>query len=158
MKGLIVYASKTKTTEKCSKILSEELDFKMVNIKDKKPDISNYDVIVIGSYIRMGMIDRQIKKFIIENKEKLLKKKCALYLCCGVQENMDKYFWTNYPQEILECAILKECFGCSLDVNKLKGIEKFVVKMMSKKNDTLKEKCINEKSIIKFVKTIKEIK
>ena len=43
MKGLIIYASKTKTTEKCSKILSEELDFKMVNIREKKPDISNYD-------------------------------------------------------------------------------------------------------------------
>ena len=158
MKGLIIYASKTKTTEKCSKILSEELDFKTVNIREKKPDISNYDVIVIGSYIRMGMVDRLIKKFIIDNKEELLKKKCALYICCGVQENMDKYFWTNYPQEVLENAILREGFGCSLDIKKLKGIEKFVVKMMSKKNDTLKEKCINEKSIEKFVKTIKELK
>ena len=38
-------------------------------------DINRYDLIVIGNSIRIGMIDKKIKKFLISNMETLKSKK-----------------------------------------------------------------------------------
>ncbi len=38
-------------------------------------DINRYDLIVIGTPIRIGMIDKKIKKFLISNMETLKSKK-----------------------------------------------------------------------------------
>ena len=65
MKTLIIYASKTGTTEKCAKEINRQLkDSKIVNILNQNEDINKYDLIVIGTPIRMGMIDKKIKKFL----------------------------------------------------------------------------------------------
>ena len=69
MKTLIIYASKTGTTQKCAKRIKEQLkDATVVNIDNQKEDISQYDLIVIGSPIRIGMMDNRIKKFLINNR------------------------------------------------------------------------------------------
>ena len=65
MQTLIIYASKTGTTAKCANQINRELkDSKMLNILNYNEDISKYDLIIIGSPIRMGLIDKKIKKFL----------------------------------------------------------------------------------------------
>ena len=76
MKTLIIYASKTGTTEKCAKEINRQLkDSKIVNILNQNEDINEYDLIIIGTPIRMGMIDKKIRKFLISNIEDLKTKK-----------------------------------------------------------------------------------
>jgi menaquinone-dependent protoporphyrinogen oxidase len=64
VKTLIIYASKTGTTEKCAKDIEKQLENSTaVNISTKNEDIIKYDLIIIGTPIRMGIIDKKIKKF-----------------------------------------------------------------------------------------------
>ena len=57
LKILIIYASKTGTTEKCAKNLGTKMEnAKVINIYNQTENIDNYDLIVIGSPIRMGII------------------------------------------------------------------------------------------------------
>ena len=89
MKTLIIYASKTGTTEKCAKEINRQLkDSKIVNILNQDEDINEYDLIIVGTPIRMGMIDKKIRKFLISNIENLKSKKVAYFICCGFNENM----------------------------------------------------------------------
>ena len=68
MRVLIAYSSKHGTTAKCARILAEKLGSAEVDIKDincesvDSPD--NYDVVVLGSSVRMGTISKNIKKYI----------------------------------------------------------------------------------------------
>lgn len=155
MKGLIVYQSKTSSTKKCADILKKELNFDIKNIKEKDIDINKYDLIIIGSYIRMGMIDKNIKKFVNSNSERLLTKKCAYYLCCGNENNKEQYFSMNYPQSLMEKALVKETFGSQMDIDNLKGLDKFIVKAISKNPDNKMKNELNMDNIKKFISKIK---
>ena len=74
LKTLIIYASKTGTTEKCAKEINKQLkDSTMVNILNQKDEaIENYDLIVVGTPIRIGMIDKEIK-ILSENIDRFIK-------------------------------------------------------------------------------------
>lgn len=93
MKKLIVYTSKTGTTEKCIKNISEKLkDITIVNLDKRDIDIDEYDLIIIGTSIRMGMINKKVKKFINKNFHILMNKNVAYFICCGFNENWKQYY------------------------------------------------------------------
>lgn len=155
MKTLIIYASKTGTTQKCAKRIKEQLkDATVVNIDNQKEDISQYDLIVIGSPIRIGMMDNRIKKFLKNNKEILKGKKTAYFICCGFHENWKKYYEENIPKDLLESAITYVSFGGELDLQKQKGFDKWIVKMVSKNIEESKKIEILEENIEKFIQEL----
>ena len=152
MKTLIIYASKTGTTEKCAKDIEKQLENSTaVNISTKNEDIIKYDLIIIGTPIRMGIIDKKIKKFLSTNKEILKSKNTAYFICCGFNENWKKYYTQNIPNELLDKAIIYTTFGGELDMQKQKGIDKFIVKMVSKTVDENKKIEILNKNINKLI-------
>lgn len=155
MKTSIIYASKTETTKKCANILKEKLnDVDIANIKSLNIDINNYDLIIIGTPIRMGLIDKNIKKFLINNLDILKTKKTAYFICCGFKENYLKYFEQNFPQELLDSALIYDTFGGELNLEKQKGFDKFIVKMVSKNNPRKEDIKILTKNIDNFVKKL----
>lgn len=146
MKTLILYATKTGATKKCATLLSSYLEkADMLDINEiKSVDITHYDQMIIGSYVRIGMVDKKIKKFIIQNKE-ILKEKCtSIFLCCGFDENMKQYFHDNIPSDLLEKLITYDSFGGELDLIKQKGIDKLIVKMVMKANPSREVKLLND--------------
>lgn len=152
MKILIIYASKTGTTEKCTNLLKEKLnDVDISNIKSLNADINNYDLIIIGTPIRLGLIDKNIKKFLINNLDVLKSKKTAYFICCGFKENYLKYFEQNFPRELLDNALIYDTFGGELNLEKQKGFDKFIVKMVSKSNSQKGEIKILTKNIDNFI-------
>ena len=155
MKTLIIYASKTGTTEECAKTINRHLkDSKMVNILKQNEDLNKYDLIVIGTPIRMGTIDKKIKKFLSINIEILKSKKVAYFICCGFNENWKNYYEQNIPKDLLDSAIIYDTFGGVMDIQKQKGFDKFITKIVSKNIDKNKEIKILYENIDRFIKAL----
>ena len=142
MKTLIVYVSKTGTTEKCAGILGQSLkDVTIINLTAiQNEDINKYDLIIIGSPIRMGMIHKKVKEFINKNAEILKNKKVAYFICCGFAENYKQYFEQNISKELLE---------------KQKGFDKLIVKIVSKNIEQDREIKILNENIDRFIEKVK---
>lgn len=158
MKILIIYARKTGTTEECAKKINRQVkDSKIVNILKQNEDINKYDLIVIGTPIRMGMIDKKIKRFLNSNIETLKSKKVAYFICCGFNENWKNYYEQNIPKDLLDSAIIYDTFGGIMDMHKQKGFDKFITKIVSKRIDKNKEIKILYENIDRFIKVLKEV-
>lgn len=155
MRTLIIYASKTGTTEKCAKEINRNLkDSKMVNILNQDEDINKYDLIIVGTPIRIGMIDKRIKKFLISNIQTLKSKKVAYFICCGFNENWKSYYEQNIPKDLLDSAITYDTFGGEIDIQKQKGFDKLITNIVSKNIDKNKEIKILSENIDKFIKVL----
>lgn len=121
-------------------------------------DINKYDLIIIGSPIRMGMIDKRVKDFISKNFNLLKNKKVAYFICCGFNENWKQYYEQNFPKELIDNAITYDTFGGEMNLEKQKGFDKFIVKMVNKNMPQDKEVKILNENINRFIEKVKEIK
>ena len=112
MKTLIIYASKTGTTESCAKKLALQLrNAELFDLQSGDPDISE-----------------AAKKYIKKNLELLKSKKLAFYVCSADTERSGEYFKANIPAELLTKAICSDSFGGEMDISKQKGLSKLIVK------------------------------
>ena len=84
MKKLIVYSSKTGTTEKCAGILGQNLiDATIINLATiQNEDINKYDLIIIGSPIKWYAILFVVDLMKIGNNimSKIFQKNCLIML------------------------------------------------------------------------------
>ncbi len=133
MKILIAYAGKSGTTEKCAKLLGEQLPGSVLaDLNLQTPDISGFDTVVVGGSIRMGQLHSKAKSFVEQNLQTLKSKKAAYFICCIFAENAEKLFADNFPKELLDCAVGYECFGGELNLEKLRGLDQFIARMVMK--------------------------
>ena len=134
MKILILYASKNGVTKQCAKMLADILNKRhqvtLCSAKEEKlPSPAGFDVAAIGSSVRMGGINKKIKKYLKENAEGLSKINTAVFLCCGNAESFEEYCALSIPKK-LEVRLGKHYFGGELKPEKLKGLDKLIVKMV----------------------------
>lgn len=141
MKSLILFGSKYGTTEDSANKLKDYLkgDVEIINIKQAKNiSLNNYERVIIGSSIYAGMINKDIKSFIENNKAELVNKKLGLFTCCMSDgEKVVEQFNQNVPKEILEVAKVKENFGGEFKFSKMNFFEKTIIKMIYKKDKSL---------------------
>jgi len=157
MKILIAYAGETGTTEKCARLLGKKLgNTTTIDLKKENANVSDYDLIIIGSSIRMGVFHDKARKFIKKNKDYLKIKDAAYFICCCTKD-YQKYFDTNIPKELLNSAITYDSFGGEMDISKQRGLNKFIVKMIASADKTEKITSIIPENIDKFVEKIKEV-
>ena len=94
-KALIVYGTRYGATEMTSNEIAdvfrqEGLDTTVVNLKnDKVKDISDYDLVVVGSGIKIKKWTKEPEKFLDKFKNELSNKKTALFICCGAKYPLD---------------------------------------------------------------------
>jgi menaquinone-dependent protoporphyrinogen IX oxidase len=155
----IIYATAHGSTGKAAEILKKHLpDADIFNINTDAFDLSEYDTVVIGSYVRMGVFDKTVRKFVLKYYPHLMKIRTGLFMCSMMPENENKYWKNNYPPQLVAKSVTGH-FGCEFDVKKLRGFEKRVGKAVSRQND---EKGvyptyeINEKAIIAFAEELKQ--
>lgn len=133
MKILILYATHGGVTKTCAEMLTEQLSVRhevtVLNIWESAPAPSDYDVVVLGSCIRMGKIDKTIKQYIKQYCEQLSSMPSAVFLCCGYTRNFPDYVDTQIPKQ-LQCSLGFHCFGGELKPEKLKGFDRFIVRMV----------------------------
>ncbi len=134
MKILIIYATSGGASRMCAEILrdkfsSDAFEVTLCDIHDNPPPPDGFDVAVIGGSIRMGKINKKLKHYLKTHVDTLNKLHTALFLCCGYTENFDDYVSLNFPKSIIPTLGI-HCFGGELKPEKLKGFDKFIVKMV----------------------------
>jgi len=131
MKNCILFTTKHSSTEKAAYLLKEKLkaETDIINLKNiKNPDISKCDTIVLGASIYMGKIQKQMKKFIQEHMNELLKKNIALFIMAGQKEKAQETLSNAFPTALFEHALAKEYFGYEMILEKMNFIEKAATK------------------------------
>ena len=85
------YGATTGTAEEIAKVLRDEgFEVKIVNLKEEKvKDLSDFDVIIIGSGIKMDMWTSKTKSFLNKFNNELKKKKVALFVSSGGRALME---------------------------------------------------------------------
>ena len=94
-KALIVYGTRygatASTSENIAGVLRQEgFDVRVVNAKkDKVRDITEYELVIVGSGIQINKWTREPEKFLKKFQKELAKKKVALFVCCGSTKPLD---------------------------------------------------------------------
>lgn len=161
MKTLIAYAGTAGATEKCAYLLSKKIgNCKVIDLCRETPEIHKYDLVILGSNIHMGKIHKKVKNCMNQMQEELKEKKHAFFISNAFPEQAEAFFIQNISQELLSTAICVASFGGELDLAKLKGMDKFIAKMVTNatKGDESKIPHILEDRIQTFADTISEVK
>ena len=85
----MVYGTRYGATVDTSKVIAdtlcqEGLEVKVVDVKkDRIKSISEFELVIVGSGIRMGKWTKEPEESIEKSQKELQKKKVALFVCCG---------------------------------------------------------------------------
>lgn len=133
MKILILYASRGGSTRECAELLNEKLSYRhtpvLVNVKESLPTPTEFDAVILGSPIRMSRMDADLKKYIKTHLNTLSGMPTAVFFCCGYPKQFEEYVDIQLPKR-LACSLGHHCFGGELKPEKLKGMDRFIVRMM----------------------------
>jgi menaquinone-dependent protoporphyrinogen oxidase len=156
MKGIIIYESLHGSTEKCAKKLMEFFPGELKAVRLNEPGVINlddYDTVVIGGSIHMGVIQMRIENFLLKNHDKLKEKNLGLYLCCMEEgETAKMQFEKAYHSELRYKASALGLFGGEFNWKKMNFFQRTIVKKL--KGVTGQVSRINEEEIRKFAKEL----
>jgi menaquinone-dependent protoporphyrinogen oxidase len=128
MKTLIAYVSKYGTTRECATRLQELLgpDAGLADLNEApKTDVSGYDLVVIGSPVYMGKIQKGARNFCKKNCARLLEKRVAFFVCgFSEKDQAMKCLAGQVPEELLNKAAAIGHFGGEVRPEKAKFIDK----------------------------------
>ena len=105
----------------------------LFDLRGGRPIVSDYDFVVIGGSVRMGMLPKYLTGFIKEEKEAIEKTAHAFFICCCIPEDAEKYIRKGIPRELRESAVVTDNFGGELRPERHRGLEKLFV-MLARKN------------------------
>ncbi|MCL2573617.1 MAG: flavodoxin domain-containing protein [Defluviitaleaceae bacterium] len=149
MKTLILYASKYGATKEIANRIASKIDNAVVcDLKQGNlPSIADYGCIIVGSSLYAGSIRKEAKVFAAENANILAEKKLGLFLSGFAAD--EKYFATNYPQNLLDIVKAKAFLGGIFDPQKAVGFERFIIKLVMKQKEYVER--IDDEAIARFV-------
>ncbi len=134
--------SKHGTTEKVARIIKHSSKHQVFlnNLKKfPKPNLVDYDIVIIGSSIHAGTIPKRLKSYIKKNEVNLLSKQLALYMCCMHTEQVESQFNTNYPENLREHAFASACVGGEFLFEKMNRLEKTIIKKIAGHSNSISE-------------------
>lgn len=153
MKIGILYAGKTGTTERCAHDLKERLgEGTLINLVNETPHFYDYDLLLIGTAIRMGRIHPKVRKLIQHLEELPIKKPFAIFILHalpGVQQVIN-----GLPEWVQKEAIRITSFGGELNLEKQRGLSRWMTKLILK-SPKFKKPSLNSDAIESFVDIIK---
>ena len=134
MKIMIVYSTHGGTTKTCADLLADKLrehhtvDF-VDGRKENIPSPANYDAVVVGSSIRMGRMNKKLRRYIKENRAILDNMPFGIYFCCGYTKQFQEYVDIQFPKNY-EPTLGFHLFGGEMKPERYKGIDKFIMRCM----------------------------
>ena len=134
MKTLIAYSTTHGCTEKTAKEIKHYLgDTTLVNLKkDAKPDLLQFERVIIGGSIHAGQIQKRVKTFCQNNMENLQSKELGLFICCMEKgETAQKQLRDAFPDELHSSAKVSTYFGGEFDFERMNFLERMIVKKVA---------------------------
>lgn len=131
MKTIIVYASKYGTTEKCALLLKDKIngDVDVVNLKNEKPNLSEYDAIIVGGPIYIGKLNKTVEAFCINNLPAMIDMKKGFFVChMEFEKTMQELVAKYYPKKLVDTAVATSGFGGAFYVSKMNFLYKAMIK------------------------------
>ncbi len=135
MKALVVYGTRygtaTEIAEEITRVLEEqgvEVDLKDAR-KIKSYDLTHYELIVVGSGIKIGKWTKGSLNFLKNNKESLKDKNVALFVTCGAAnlpettgEGQEKYLDEVAEKYLINKPLATGLFGSVYDPDAKHGL------------------------------------
>ena len=103
MKVLVAYQSRYGSTKQYAEWIQERFQAAIIDLNQNIPNYSDYDIIVLGSYLHAGSI--QIAKHLVQNWELIKEKEVILFTCSAMptdNSRIKKIYEKDLPQEIRE--------------------------------------------------------
>lgn len=135
MKTLVLYATTYGFTKECVEDLSKELNGEVIVVdvmKEEVPTLESFDQVVIGGSVYIGQLQKKLKLVCTEQLSNLMNKRLALFLCCGLPENFEQVLSNSIPEQLINHAFIKECFGGELRMENMKFSHKLITNLMKK--------------------------
>jgi len=159
MKTAIIFASKYGTTEKVAAMIAEKLkncnEIEIFSLKkNPNPDISQFEMVILGTAIYAGSALKKMKKFCRANKQVLLQKKLGLFVC-GMEPTKDKQdqeLQDAYPEVLHKNAVATGFMGGAFLFEKMNFFERSIIKKIAKTTTSVHQ--ISESAIGEFVKNL----
>lgn len=153
MSTAIVFASKHGTTRKVATMIQDKLgasDTVLFDLKeDTNPDISAFNMIVVGGSIHASMIQKQVTNFLENNKELILTKVLGLFICCMYEDIAKKEYNEVFPNIFRQHAIAHGQLGGEFKFEKMNFFERIIVRKIAKTNESISR--IEQQAINVFV-------
>lgn len=152
MKTAIIYISKHGTTEKVARQIAEKLKIEENDIinfrKDRNPDITNYERVIIGGSIHAGMVQRRVKDFCEKNLDTLMNKEVGLFLSAMDKDRYEEEFNNAFPEKLRNHCKAKAVTGGEFNFEKMNFLEKAIVKKVGNVDKSVSD--INYQEIERF--------
>ena len=133
MKTLIVYGTKYGYTKSCADDLKHMMKGEVEAVNAAKAKIKNfdeYDKVIMGGSIYMGIPNKHIKAFTKKNADKLQGKKIGLFICCAGVDKFQESLAKTFPVSLIENAVSTECFGGVMNKENMSGFHKKIAEMV----------------------------
>ena len=131
MRTLIAYRTKYGTTAACARRLAEKIGGEVTVVglaKGRSPDVTPYDVVLVGGSIHAGKIQRQVVSFCEKNRAALLSRKAGLFLCClFTGEEAAIQMQSAFPDWLLAHAFARAFPGAEIHYGRLTLIDRILV-------------------------------
>ncbi|GAB6108349.1 flavodoxin domain-containing protein [Fusibacter bizertensis] len=138
MKTLILFGSKTGTTELCANKIKEQLANCEIDVADIKKSknlaLGQYETVVIGTPLYMGQVTGPVKKYLNLHENELLSKKLHFFVC-GLalgQEGVD-LFQKQISSQLFSHASQVKQLGGDIHLEKLNPLYKWMMKKIMTK-------------------------
>jgi menaquinone-dependent protoporphyrinogen oxidase len=133
---LIAYRSKYGTTARCARILAERITAptELVDLNAvRNPDVTRFDVVLVGGSIYGGKIQRQVPAFCERNREKLMLCHVGLFLCClSHGERALAQLQSAFPEWLLAHAFARSLPGGELRYTSLTLADRLLVRGLTR--------------------------
>ena len=159
MKIAIIYVSKYGTTEKVAVSIADKLkesnEVELFSLKKTaNPDISNFEMVILGVSIYAGKASKKMKTFCDKNEQTLLQKRAGLFVCGmePMREKREQELEGAYSEALLKNAVATAFLGGAFIFERMNFIERIIIHKIAKTNVSVSK--IDWNAIENFVKKL----
>lgn len=132
-KILIAYASKSGTAQEAAEEIASRLPGStLVDLSRQKPDLGEYDAVIIGSGVRVGAPLKDMKNFVTAHEDTLATMPAAYFITNCFIDEAEEILEKAIPENLRSKARFVGTIGGRLDIASLKGFDKAIAKVVSK--------------------------
>mgnify|MGYP002628993267 CR=1 FL=1 len=158
MATLIVYMTSHGCVEKAAWMIRDLLpdEVTLVNLENPEvPPMEQFDTVIIGGSIRIGSIQKRIRKFCEKNMDLLLTKRTGLFICCMFEgDTAIAQLHEAYPEALRKHATAFGLFGGELEFEKMNAFERMIIRQVA--NISVDVSKFNEKAVRKFAERFRD--